>query len=365
MKIKLMPLLLAACMLLSGCSSWMDGAYYFIEPHSEQGNQSEEGITQVSSYNELRNALAASVEGGLESLTVTAPGMTPDNLTANLKMAVQNTINNNPIGAYAVERITYEVGTTGGVPAGVITIVYNHNRSELRRIPQVKNMTEAKKLIYSALERVDSGIVLKVSSYNYTDFVQLVQDYAFENPDKVMELPQVSANVYPNIGVVRVVELNFTYQTSRDSLKKMVDYVQPMFSSAKLYVQGEEDQLLKYTRLYGFLVETTEYTVETSITPAYSLLRYGVGDSKAFATVYATMCKNAGLECLVVSGTKDGEPRFWNIICMDGVYYHVDLLESYWLGGYQTRSDAQMADYVWDYTTYPECGTTETVESAE
>lgn len=365
MKIKLLPALLAVCMLLCGCSSWMDGEYYFIEPHAEQGYRSEEDITQVAGYNDLRNAIASTVESGLESLTVTAPGMTPENLASNIKMAIQNTMNNNPIGAYAVENITYEVGTTGGIPAGVISVHYNHNRSEIRRIPQVNNMAEAKKLIYAALERVDSSIVLKVSSYTYTDFIQLVQDFAFENPDKVMELPQVSANVYPNIGVVRVVELNFSYQSNRDSLKKMLDYVQPVFSSAELYVRGEDDQLLKYTRLYGFLMETTEYTVETSITPAYSLLRYGVGDSKAFATVYATMCKNAGLECLVVSGTKDGEPRFWNIICVDGGYYHVDLLESYWLGGYQTRSDAQMTDYVWDYTTYPECGTMEAVESVE
>ena len=91
--------------------------------------------------------------------------------------------------------------------------------------------------------------------------------------------------------------------------------MQPMFSSAKLYVQGEEAQLLKYTRLYGFLVETTEYTVETSITPAYSLLRYGVGDSKAYATVYTAICHSAGLACMTVSGTRAGERWYWNNRC--------------------------------------------------
>ena len=45
-------------------------------------------------------------------------------------------------------------------------------------------------------------------------------------------------------------------------------------------------------------MERYDYRIETSITPAYSLLRHGVGDSRAFAVVYAAMCQQAGLECL-------------------------------------------------------------------
>ena len=96
-----------------------------------------------------------------------------------------------------------------------------------------------------------------------------------------------------------------------------------------------------------------DYTVATSITPAYSLLRHGVGDSRAFSVVYAAMCQDAGLECQVVSGTRQGEAHFWNMLCIDGVWWHIDLLGS--PTALQTMSDGEMAGYVWDYSAYPTC----------
>ena len=97
-----------------------------------------------------------------------------------------------------------------------------------------------------------------------------------------------------------------------------------------------------------------DYKLDPSITPAYSLLRYGVGDSRAFATVYAAMCRRVGLECQVVAGTKAGEPWFWNIVCDDGLHFHVDLLR----GNYRGMLDGEMGGYVWDYSGYPACDQT-------
>jgi hypothetical protein len=259
------------------------------------------------------------------------------------------------VGAYAVKSIAYELGTAGGVPAVVVTVEYNQNQSQLKKIRSVLGMNAAKNRITEALDNLEPNIVLRVANYEDVDYTQLVQDYAMERPDMVMEVPQVSASVYPDGGSIRVVELKFTYQTSRESLKSMQEYVQPKFSASELFVKIEEDNSMKFARLYAFLMETTDYTVETSITPAYSLLRHGVGDSKAFASVYAAMCKKAGLDCQVISGTRAGEPWFWNIIQQEGQYYHLDLLRCYDSGGFQKSYDEEMTGYVWDYAAYPAC----------
>ena len=100
-------------------------------------------------------------------------------------------------------------------------------------------------------------------------------------------------------------------------------------------------------------MERYSYKVETSITPAYSLLCHGVGDCRAFANVYAAMCRKAGLECTVISGTRDAEAWFWNMIEIDGEYYYVDLLRCSQLGGFILRKDAEMKGYVWDYSAHP------------
>ncbi len=347
---------LALCLLLTGCSFWMNGHYASVEPYMGQNRKEEEGIVSVSSSQEMRKALEDMVSSAVESRTLSVQNMASETVGENIQRAIQNVLKNYPIAAYAVEDIVYEIGVTGGVSAVVVTVHYNHNRAEIRRIRQVEGVEAASELISAALDELEPGIVLSLQSYWGADFTQIVEDYALLRPDVVMEIPQVTVNTYPDKGSVRVVELKFTYQNSRDDLRSMQWYVQPRFESASLYVSGEETESEKFSRLYAFLMETTQYTVETSITPAYSLLRHSVGDSKAFATVYAAMCRQAGLNCQVVTGTKEGEPWFWNIIQEDDAYYHVDLLQSYAAGAYQKLTDGDMGGYVWDYTAYPVCG---------
>ena len=352
-KITIVALIL--CLVLTGCSSWTDGYYASVKPHMEQNQQAGDGITAVSNTQQIREALINMIENAVESRTISVEDMASDVVEKNLQRAIQYILANHPIAAFAVENIVYKIGITGGVSAVEVTVQYNHNRTEIQRIRQVQGIDKATGLITAALDELEQGIVLQISDYVATDFAQLVENYALLNPDEVMEVPQVAVNIYPQSGLVRVVELKFVYQNTRESLRQMQRYVQPRFTSASLYVSGEEEQSVKFARLYAFLMETTTYTVETSITPAYSLLRHSVGDSKAFATVYAAMCRDAGLDCRVVTGTKSGEPWFWNIICEKGVYSHVDLLRSSAAGAYVRLSDAQMEGYVWDYDAYPAC----------
>lgn len=354
-------MILALCLLLTGCSLRMNGHYASVEPYLVQDRKEDEGIVAVSSSQEMRVALEDMVSSAVESRTISVQNMASEAVEEKIQRAIHNVLRNFPIAAYAVENIEYSIGVTGGVSAVVITVHYNHNRSEIQRIRLVAGIEEATELISAALNELEPGIVLEVQNYWGADFTQIVEDYAFSQPNVVMEIPQISASIYPEKGSTRVVELKFTYQNSRDDLRSMQWYVQPRFESASLYVSGEEEESVKFSRLYAFLMETTQYTVETSITPAYSLLRHSVGDSKAFATVYAAMCRQAGMNCQVVTGTKAGEPWFWNIICEDSAYYHVDLLASYAAGAYQKLSDGDMNGYVWDYTAYPQCGIQEEI----
>ena len=149
---------------------------------------------------------------------------------------------------------------------------------------------------------------------------------------------------------------------SRESLRDMQSRVRQVFSSAKLYVPSDADDGTKLGQMYSFLMERFDYTVQTSITPTYSLLLHGVGDSRAFAQVYAAMCRQIGIEAMTVSGTRNGESRFWNIVRKGDAYCHVDLLECARLGYYFESDDDQMGNYVWDYSAYPACGEGQTVQ---
>ena len=77
------------------------------------------------------------------------------------------------------------------------------------------------------------------------------------------------------------------------------------------------------------------------------------------------MCRAAGLECIVVTGTRSGEPWTWNIICQDGAYWHVDLLRCNETGKFRRQLDMEMTGYVWDYSAYPSCNDLDAVLEAQ
>lgn len=364
MRRSLLVAALALCLLLSGCADWMDGSYVSVTPHVDERAGGQD-ILSVRSYEELRDALVALVHDGAQSATIAVDALEQSQLERSMTQAIRYVTMLDPIGAYSVEQIDYELGTSGGVSAVALNIAYRHNLTEIRRIKQVSGMEKAWETIDSALAHCDAGTVLLVDGYVTEDFEQKIQDYSEQNPDQIMEIPAISVTTYPSSGTKRVLEVKFTYQTNREALRTMQSSVQSVFASARLYVSGDAESSEKYTQLFSFLMNRFDYQIETSITAPYSLLCHGVGDSKAFALCYAAMCRQVGLECQTVSGTRAAEPWFWNIVCIDGVYYHFDLLASAEGERPRFRTDEEMSGYVWDYSAYPACGVIQTSSEQE
>lgn len=352
MKRAMLAFAVVCCLMLGGCSSIFDGSYASVKPHHQQSSSLSNETVSVFNYPQLYNVLTDLIEEGREDAVITVANYDQEQVESDMERAISDAGTRHPIAAYAVEAVEFELGKSGGQAALAVDIHYAHDRTEILKIKQVDSMDEALSAIFSALNQCQVSIVLQIRNYEDTDFVQVVESYAMENPQQVMELPQVTAGVYPESGTNRVVELRFGYQTSRDSLRSMQTQVQPVFTSAALYVSGDAEEQEKYSQLYSFLMERYDYQLDTSITPTYSLLRHGVGDSRAFAVVYAAMCRQAELDCQVVSGTRGGESHYWNIICDNGIYYHVDLLAD----SFQELTDEQMRGYVWDFSAYPVCG---------
>jgi len=344
-------LICLAVLLLSGCG-WMDGSYLSIKPHMGQNVGIQAKDRSASNYLQLRTALEEMVDSGVENAVINVANYREDLVEESVANAVLYAKQRYPMGAYAVEDISYEIGTSGGLPAVLVNISYIHGRSEIRTIKKADDMAGVKNLVTEALNQCSNSVVVLTKLYEATDIQQVVEDYMRSNPNIVMELPQVAVGIYPDAGSSRIVEVKFTYETSRDTLRQMQQQVRRIFSSAQLYINSDAATMQKCAQLYTFLMERFDYTLQTSITPSYSLLSHGVGDQESFATVYAAMCNQAGLSCSVVSGTRDGKSCYWNIVQEGGVNYHIDLLRCSESGGFHWYTDDQMDGYVWDYSAY-------------
>jgi hypothetical protein len=337
---------------LVGCDLWLNGDYSKVVPHVLPDEAPKTDKVEVSTYDGLRDAILGAVSSGMQEAVIYYPKEDPRTVSSYMDVAVRYITQEHPVGAYAVSQIKHEIGTSSGVQAVALQITYSRSIAQIQKLQSVSGLVEAKDMIASALEKCEASVVFYMDSYDGTDFVQFVSDYVDDNPDKCMELPQISAMSYPETGTSRVIELVFSYQTSRDTLRSMQQNVADVFESAELYVSGDGDKWEKYAQLYSFLMERHDYTLQTSITPSYSLLRHGVGDSKAFALVYAAMCRRAGLDCETVAGTKDGEVYTWNVIADGDVYYYVDLIRCSQNGRFYPARQWEMGGYVWDYSVY-------------
>lgn len=349
--ILLLTVLAATCSLLAGCGLWMDGEYASVTPHEVKNFYEEQLVVEANSPEQIQGALSEFVEKGKTAGIISVATLNDATLRYNMEEAIRYVTTSTPIGAYLVEQITFDVGTNAGVKALAVNITYRNDRTAFASIKNAEQMSVATDIIYSALRAYGPGVTILVQDYTEEDVVQMVHDYCLNNPDVVMQEPQVTAASYPETGDSRILDVTFTYQTSKESLRHMQDLVSPVFTSAELYVQGAAQVREKYAQIYAFLMERFEYTVEPSNTPAYSLLLNGVGDCEAFARVYAAMCRRADLECYVVTGTKGGNPWAWNLIYFRGGYYHLDLLDSM---EFSPLHKSEMTGYSWEDAAFPD-----------
>lgn len=346
-------LCLCLCLGLCGCDLWMQGRYAHVSPHKMPENLDDGERIEVSSYQTLYQALSGIVEKGVSGATVYYPDENKATVQNYMESAVRQVCTAYPMGSYAVDKIAYQVGTKGGVQAIALQISYNRSISDIRYINRVKEMSEGLALVYDTVAKCKPSATFFVEAYEQTDFVQLIKNYVDANPDICMEMPQVKVTHYPETGEQRVIEVLFAYENSRDDLRVMQQTVATAFDSAMLYVTQSANNTEKCTQLYRYLA--LHYDPEglyTSITPAYSLLQYSIGDSKAYATVYSAMCNKAGVDCAVVVGTKDGKPYYWNAVKEGNSYLFVDFLQCARQGAFTMRTKEQMKNYVWDYSAF-------------
>ncbi len=121
------------------------------------------------------------------------------------------------------------------------------------------------------------------------------------------------------------------------------------------YTNSGMDDTEKARALHNWLIANAEYDYRSSpYFHADGVLLYGKGVCQSYAQAYVLLCTEAGIPCLYVTGTAGGGPHGWNVVFIDGTWWHVDCT---WddPGGssprytYFMKTDAQMwADHQWD-----------------
>lgn len=362
-KLLILVWIAAALLGLTACNGWIKNDYLSVTPHVEQPLPSsqipeEEPLPVATNRNELRGTVLGFIRDWTEHGKILVEHYDGD-INADLAETIQYATQEDPIGAYAVDFADAELFGSEESGSIEISIVFRRSAAEIDSIVTVNGNNSAYSKIQNVLVNYDTALTLRIRNYRETDFAAYISEYCLEHPDQVLAVPDFSAEIYPDEGETRILELHFSYPDTKDEMRLKQNSVNTILSSASSYISSGKDEYEKVVLLYRFLCGRFDYTVaeEEPTMPAYNLLCDGLAHSRSFSSVFFAECSNANIQCLLVSGTRGGKACYWNMVRLNEQYYYVDLMRSIELGEKEIRllSTEEMLElgYIWDSASYP------------
>ena len=358
---RLLPLL-ALALALTGCSAMLEREYQSVTPHDRLSvAEDDSNAVWVETYSELQSAILAQVKAHQEVGIIRLRNWQADVEDA-LTRACDEVSHDDPLGAYAVDRIQHAFTRMVTYYEATVTIDYRRTAEQIAAVTTVTGSGAIRAELVDALGAFLTETAFQV---NYFDasldaaYIQsLVREAYYDLPTAALGMPEVQVNLYPDSGSRRVVEVFFTYPEDPEVLSaKRVRLEEAVLDLADTQAQGDD--------LPGALFQALRSQVQTAAegSTAYAALVEGAADSQGMALAYKALCDQVGVECQVVEGTLYGAPHFWAIVAWGNGNRHVD---PSWGEGL-LLDDAQMAaaGYLWDTAAYPVCGEAAAEEAQE
>ncbi len=341
---------------LTGCGSIFDRRYSSVTTHQEQAAAEEDSsILRAENYADLVSCVQHFVSLGQTTGTVHVYKYSGD-IASDLEAACTEVCTEDPLGAYALYSITYEYSRIISYYECTFTFVYRRSAADIASIVSAYGNGTIRDLIQETLAAFSTSLTIRTASF-YTESARLyalVQEAYYASPGTALGYPGVSITVYPDSGETRIVEFTFSYAGSQAVLTQQAGEVAAQ--AAALVGQDTAGDGTVAWLLYSRLLGQCEYQPDGP-SDVYSALCLGGADSEGLALAYNLLCQQAGITCVLVQGTLEGQPHCWNLITLDdGVSWQVDLTRN----DPETQflyNDAAMsaAGYNWSQEDYPSC----------
>ena len=349
-------LLLMALLLLGGCQDKRE--YLSVTPHEEQYVENENAdATVVSDYEGLVSALLQQCSRLEPSGLIRVYGY-PGEIVEDVPKAVYYVAKQSALGAYAVDYITYDCNQVVSYYEISVDITYSKTMEELQALIATRGENAIRLRISNALQSYAPELALRIYGTELFDVQSFVQEYYDENPGSLQICPQITTDVYPQkIENEYILKMQFSYPYSETVMQQRQAEVNAVVDAAVEYVQHRETEQEKLTQVFAYLAERFDYKQQPSDTPVYSALCEGMVDAYGAARTIKTLCDALGLECWVVKGSYHEEPWYWNIVLVDGQYYHADAMHCIAAGETSLilDLDSAMGFYAWPRDEYPIC----------
>lgn len=372
-KKKVCALVLLLSLLLTGCGSITNGEYLSIHRHEqEQETIADDGqMITVTNYNELVTAMLQYVENCDGYGIIRAVGYAGD-IEDDAPRACMEVSYGTPMGAFAVYYMTCKVSKIVTYYDVEVFVTYKRTAEEISKVDKLSTGYAVQTRLEAAIKEYKDEVIFKTDSEILTEkyFQQIIEKLYYTKGISSVGKPEIETIIYPedaNVRDMRVVELHLKYTFSQSTMRDIEKEVQ---SAANMMIRGvsKDDHSTALFELCTRLAAATQlepdpetdedYDHAASINTFYGAFVTRRASSEGLAISYKLLCNKIGMECIVVCGRYNGSKHAWNIVNLDGVYYHVDVSRCFAEGVAEIflKSDDEMpSEYKWDTEYYVAC----------
>ena len=169
--------ILAACLLLTGCTSLLEREYTTVEEHSSKFWEGEAAnILRAESYQDLVNDLLLLVGSHTEDALLRLYNYEDDAVVADaLERAAAEVQQQTPMGAYAVEYITTEKQRQRSYYEVSIHIAYRRTAEQILAVVNATSTAALPALLDSAMEAEKPELAVRVSYWGTDEQARVAQ----------------------------------------------------------------------------------------------------------------------------------------------------------------------------------------------
>ena len=355
-------LLLCCTMLLGlcGCGSMFNEEYVVVGEYTpavpESGDEGER-IT-VSTLPELRQALLDLVYAGVRESSIAFDADYEGEISEDMASACWQVRTQDALCAYCVEYISYDLAKIVNYTEARVNIRYSEAVCAPTEVLHLSYSSGMDELVRGMLEKGETSLAVLISRsyYSAEGMAELVEQVYRSRPILSPREPGIEIMMLSGSGMQRLYEIDLDYGMSE---RERASRLEELYSLTPFEDRETEelDEAHRALAAVQWLQEHCEYDPEGE-KDLYSALIRGKANDEGMAFAFVHLCSLLGLDCRMVYGQRSWEDYCWNIVSVEGNYYHIDpavCVQGDLDGGFLLRDEIMWENCRWDVAAYPAC----------
>ena len=209
---------LLAAVLLAGCTPMLERSYASQTPHIQFSDEAEnESILRAETYQGLVSALLYLVGQGEETgiIRLYQYASVTGTAASDVDRACLEVTQEDPLGAYAVDYIKYDVEQTAAYYQVSAKLAYTRTPEEIARVISVTGSSAVAREMKELFPRQPDQVVFRISYFTADDseetIRQAVEEAYAQQEISLPPLAEVQVRLYPDQGSQRLAEIGLLW----------------------------------------------------------------------------------------------------------------------------------------------------------